>query len=94
MIQKHTTFWTSFGPILGSILGPETAPEGDQKWDHFWIRPAPHLRGLQVAFSGIIREVCKGYWSWNYTLQKKGRDYPYTFLPFDPSYPSYPTYPF
>ena len=75
MIQKHTTFWTSFGPILGSILGPETAPEGDQKWDHFWNPVAPHLRGLALAFSGIIREVCKGYWSWNYILQKEGRDH-------------------
>ena len=36
--------------------------------------PAPHLRGLALAFSGIIREVWKGYWNWNYTLQKKGRD--------------------
>ena len=75
MIPKNTTFWTSFGPILGSILGPETAPEGDQKWDKFQNRPAQALRGLALAFSGIIREVCKGYWSWNYTLQKKGRDH-------------------
>ena len=75
MIQKNTTFWTSFGPILGSILGPETAPEGDQKWDHFWNHLPPPLRGSGVAFPGIVWEVCKGYWNWNYTLQKKGRDH-------------------
>ena len=75
MIPKITTFWTSVGQILGSILVPKTAPEGDQKWDHFWNRSAPPLRGLALALSRIIREVCKGYWNWNYTLQKKGRDH-------------------
>ena len=69
------TCWTSFGFILDSILEPKTASGGDQKWDHFWNRPAPQLRGLALAFSGIIREVWKGYWNWNYSLQKKGRDY-------------------
>ena len=57
-----------------SILGPETAPEGDQKWDHFWNHVPPPLRESGVAFPGIVWEVCKGYWNWNYILQKKGRD--------------------
>ena len=73
-VPKNTTFWTSFWPIFWSILGPETAPEGDQKWDHFWNFPLPPLRGLALPQIRIIREVCKGYWNWNYTLQKKGRD--------------------
>jgi len=68
------TFWISFGLILGTILEPKTAPEGNRKWSHFWNRPAPQLRGLALAFSGIIREVWKDYWNWNYSLQKKGRD--------------------
>ena len=68
------TFWTSFWLILGSILKPKTGPESDQKWDHFWNRLAPALKGLALTFSGIIREVWKSYWSWNYTLQRKGKD--------------------
>ena len=68
------TFWTNFGALLGPILELKSAPEGDQKWDHFWNRLPPHLRGPGVAFPGILREVWKGYWNWNYTLQKKGRD--------------------
>ena len=68
------TFWTNFEPLLGSILELKSAPEGDQKWDHFWDPLAPALRGPQPAFPGILREVWKGYWNWNYTLQKKGRD--------------------
>ena len=69
------TFWTTFGALLDPIWGQKWAPEGDQKWDHFWDPLAPHLRGLALTFSGIIREVWKGYWNWNYTLQKKGRDF-------------------
>lgn len=42
----------------------------------FWNHVPPHLRGPGVAFPGILREVWKGYWNWNYTLQKKGRDEP------------------
>ena len=39
------------------------------------LEPPPlALRGPGVAFPGILREVWKGYWNWNYTLQKKGRD--------------------
>ena len=64
-----------------SILGPETAPEGDQKWDHFWNHVPPPLRESGVAFPGIVWEVCKGYWNWNYILQKKGRDiYIYIYM--------------
>ena len=70
-----TTFWTTFGALLELMLEPKSAPKGNQKWNHFWNRLAPALRGLAHAFSGIIREVWKGYWNWNYTLQKKGRDY-------------------
>ena len=33
-----------------------------------------HLRGPGGAVPGILREVWKGYWNWNYTLQNKGRD--------------------
>ena len=68
------TFWTNFGALLEPILELKSAPEGDQKWDHFWDPLAPHLRGPRVAFPGILRGVWKGYWNWNYTLQKKGRD--------------------
>ena len=63
-------FWGTFGAHFGA----KSAPEWDQKWDQFWNNVPPALRGSGVAFSGIIREVCKGYWNWNYTLQKKGRD--------------------
>ena len=68
------TFWINFGALLGFILQLKSAPEGDQKWDHFWNHVAPALRGSGVAFPGILREVWKGYWNWNYTLQGKGRD--------------------
>ena len=70
------TFWITFGALLGPIR-PKLAPEGDQEWDYFWNHVPPHLRGPRVAFSGIIREVCKGYRNWNYiyTLQKKGKDF-------------------
>ena len=74
MQQILAIFWTTVGALLELILRPKSASEGDQKWDHFWNRLAPPLRGPGVAFSGIIREVCKGYWDWNYTLQKNGRD--------------------
>ena len=74
LVPCFISFWTSFGPILKSILGPKTAPEGDQKWDHFWNLPAPHLRGPTLGQIRIIRGVCKSYWNWNYTLQKKGSD--------------------
>ena len=74
-VQNFINFWTSFGLILGSILGPKTAPEGDQKWDHFWNLPLPHLRGPALPQIRIIRGVCKSYWNWNYTLQKKGSDH-------------------
>ena len=63
-------FWDTLGPILV----PKSAPKGDQKWDQFWNRVPPALRGPGVAFSGVIREVWKSYWSLNYILQKKGRD--------------------
>jgi hypothetical protein len=53
---------------------PKLGPEGNQKLDHFWNHVAPALRGSGVAFPGILREVWKGYWNWNYTLQKTGRD--------------------
>ena len=69
------TFWTTFGALLGPILGPKSAPKGDQQWDQFWNRVPPALKGLALTFSGIIREVWKGYWNWNYSLQKKGRDF-------------------
>jgi len=75
LVPKLITFWTSFGPILGSISEPKAAPEGNQKWDQFWNHVPAHLRGSGDAFPGIKREVCKGYWNWNYTLQKKGRDH-------------------
>ena len=74
MDPKINNFLTNFGPILGSILGPKTAPKRDQKWVHFWNAFPAALRGPGVAFSGNKREWWKGYWSWNYTLQKKGRD--------------------
>ena len=39
------------------------------------LEPRPSgSQGLALAFSGIIREVWKSYWSGNYILQKKGRD--------------------
>ena len=69
-----TIFWTNFGALLEPILELKSAPKGNQKWDHFWNRLPPHLRGPGVAFPGILREVWKGYWNWNYILQKKGRD--------------------
>ena len=68
-------FWTNFGPILGSILEPKIAPKGTQKWDHFWNPRTPHLKGPNDALFEIKRECCKRYWSWNYTPQKKGRDF-------------------
>ena len=68
------TFWTNFEQLLEPILELKSALEGNQKWDHFWNHEVPHLRGSGVAFPGILREVWKGYWNWNYTLQKKGRD--------------------
>ena len=68
------TFWTHFGQLLELILVLKSAPEGDQRWDHFWEPLAQALRGLALTFSGIIREVWKGYWNWNYTLQRRGRD--------------------
>jgi hypothetical protein len=74
MEQIFATFWNIFGALLGPLLELKSAPEGDQKWDHFWDPLAPALRGPGVAFPGILREVWKGYWNWNYTLQKKGRD--------------------
>ena len=74
LVPKLITCWTNFGPILGSILGPKTAPEGDQKWDHFWNPLPAHLRGPGNAPPKITRDGGKAYWSWNYTLQTKGRD--------------------
>ena len=74
MEPLFATFWTNLEQLLEPILELKSAPEGDQKWDHFWDPLAPHLRGPGVAFPGILREVWKGYWNWNYTLQKKGRD--------------------
>ena len=68
------TFWTTVGSLSGPILGPKSAPEGDQKWDYFWEPLAPALRGLALTFSGIMREGWKGYWNWNYILQRRGRD--------------------
>jgi hypothetical protein len=75
MEQVLITFWTNFEQLLESILELKSAPEGDQKWDHLWNPPPPALRGPGVAFPGILREVWKGYWNWNYTLQKKGMDF-------------------
>ena len=75
------TFWINFGALLEPILELKSAPEGNQKWDHFWDPLAPALRGPQPAFPGILREVWKGYWNWNYTLQKKGRDCLYNYPP-------------
>ena len=69
------TFWITFGVLLGPILGPKSAPEGNQKWDHFWNHVPPALRGPQPAYSGFKREVWNGYWNWNYTLQRRGRDF-------------------
>ena len=74
MDPKFSNFWNNFGAILGSILESKIAPKGDQKWDHFWNPLPPHLRGPGIAKPGIKRECCKSYWSWNYILQKKGRD--------------------
>ena len=71
------TFWTTFEALLVTILGQKPAPKGDQKRDPFWNRVPPRLKGPGVAFSGIIREVWKSYWSWNYTLQNTGRDSPF-----------------
>ena len=80
MDPKISNFGTIFGTIWGAILEPRVAPEGDQTCDHFWNRLAPHLRGLALAFSGIIREVWKSYWNWNYIVQKKGRDHDIPFM--------------
>ena len=74
MDPKFTKFWTNSGTILGSILGTKTAPEVDQKWDHFWIPLPAQVRGPNDAKPGIKRECCESYWSWNYILQKKGRE--------------------
>jgi hypothetical protein len=67
-----TIFWITVWTLLGSILERKLDPEGDDKWDQFWNHVPPALRGPGFAFSGIIREVCKAYWHWNYTLRKKG----------------------
>ena len=58
------TFWMA---KIGSRRGPNMGPLLLEP------RPAASQRGPQPAFSGIIRKVCKGYWNWTYTLQKKGR---------------------
>ena len=52
-----TTCLNTFGALLGSIPGLKSAPEGNQKWDQFWNRVPPHLKGPARPFSGIIREV-------------------------------------
>ena len=74
MDLKISNCWINFGNILVAVLGRTMAPEGNQKWDHFWNPVLPHLRGPTLPQIGIIRGVCKSYWNWNYTLQKKGSD--------------------
>ena len=56
------------GPESDQFLGPQgvVAPSGSQ--------------GPNDAQPGIKREWCKSYWSWNFTLHKRGRDFLAFFL--------------
>ena len=69
------TFWTT---VLEHFWGPfwrqNRLQKGTKNGTTFGTALPPHLRGLALTFSGIIREVWKGYWNWNYTLQRRGKD--------------------
>ena len=76
--QKKVWSWTqqliNFSPILEPKLGPNWDSKNPSKKELFRKTLPPHLRGPNNAPPKNKREGWKNCLSWNYTLQKKGRD--------------------
>ena len=73
-VRSWTQKLTKFEAILGPKLGPKWVSKLLKNRDHFFHPLPPHLRGPNNAPPKNKREGWKNCLSWNYTLQKKGRD--------------------